>query len=146
MTEPQTPSHKPQLSTPKPRPQNRQPCHQQPEVNYLPCFENDDLPCGLHVFHVVCRVNHHSRNRVNSSLQVAGGMKKEKILGPHFTVSLTCYMVALRGGAFAYERGITVYTQLTTHPTHVNMFTCAGGSAGAGCRPEGNPGANEWFL
>ena len=27
-----------------------------PEVNYLPCFENDDLPCRLHVFHVVCRV------------------------------------------------------------------------------------------
>ena len=24
--------------------------HQQPEVNYLPCFENDDLPCRLHVF------------------------------------------------------------------------------------------------
>ena len=47
--------------------------HQQPEVNHLPCFENDDLPCRLHVFHVVCRVNHHSRNRVNSSLQVAGG-------------------------------------------------------------------------
>ena len=44
-----------------------------PEVNYLPCFENDDLPRRLHVFHVVCRVNHHSRNRVNNSLRVAGG-------------------------------------------------------------------------
>ena len=32
--------------------------HQQPEVNYLPCFENDDLPCRLHEKHVVCRVNH----------------------------------------------------------------------------------------
>ena len=47
--------------------------HQPPEVNYLPCFKIDDLPCILHVFHVVCRVNNHSRNRVNSSLQVAGG-------------------------------------------------------------------------
>ena len=46
--------------------------HQQPVVNYLPCFENDDVPCRLHVFHVVCRVHHRSRNRVNSSLQVAG--------------------------------------------------------------------------
>ena len=47
--------------------------HQQPEVNYLPCFENDDLPCRLHEKHVVCRENHRFRNRVNSSLQVAGG-------------------------------------------------------------------------
>ena len=51
--------------------------HQQPEVNYLPCFENDDLPCRLHEKHVVCRVNHHSRSRVDSSLQVAGGRKSE---------------------------------------------------------------------
>ena len=47
--------------------------HQQPEVNYSPCFENDHLPCRLHVFHVVCRVNHYSRNKVDSSLQVVGG-------------------------------------------------------------------------
>ena len=47
--------------------------HQQPEVNYLPCFENDDLPCSLNVFHEVCRVNQHSRNGANSSLQVGGG-------------------------------------------------------------------------
>ena len=47
--------------------------HRQPEVNYLPCFGNDDLPCRLHKKHVVCRVNHRSRNRVNSSPQVAGG-------------------------------------------------------------------------
>ena len=53
-------------------PSARPSCHQQPQVNYLPCFENGDLPCRLHVFHVVW-VNHHSRNRVNSSLQVAGG-------------------------------------------------------------------------
>jgi len=52
--------------------------HQQPEVNYLTCFENDDLPCRLHVFHVVCRVNHYSRNRVNNSLQVAGGCPPPK--------------------------------------------------------------------
>ena len=37
--------------------------HQPPEVNYLPCLENDDLPCRLHEKHVVCRVNHRSRNR-----------------------------------------------------------------------------------
>ena len=49
-------------------------CHLPPEVNYSTCFENDDLPCRLHEKHVVCRVNHHSRNRVNKSLQVAGGV------------------------------------------------------------------------
>ena len=49
------------------------PLHQPPEVNYIPCFENDELPCRLHVFHVVCRANHRFRNRVNSSLQVVGG-------------------------------------------------------------------------
>ena len=48
-------------------------CHQQPEVNYSPCFEKDDSPCRLHEKHVVCRVNHHSRNGLNSSLQVVGG-------------------------------------------------------------------------
>ena len=42
-------------------------------MNYLPFLENDDLPFRLHLFHVVSRVNHHSRNRVNSSLQVVGG-------------------------------------------------------------------------
>ena len=47
--------------------------HQQPEVNYLPCFENDDLPSRLHEKHVVYRVKNRSRNRINSSLQVAGG-------------------------------------------------------------------------
>ena len=41
-----------------------------------------------HEKHVVCRVNHHSRNRVNSSLQVAGGRFK----------SATCsHCCALRG-------------------------------------------------
>ena len=44
--------------------------HQQPEVNYSGRFEKGDFPCRLHVFDVVCRVNHHSRNRVNSSLEV----------------------------------------------------------------------------
>ena len=48
-------------------------CHQQPEVNYSPCFENDYLPCRLHEKHAVCRANHHSRNRVNGSLQVLSG-------------------------------------------------------------------------
>ena len=50
--------------------------HQPPEVNYLPCFENDDLPSRLHVFHVfhaVCRGNRPSQNGLNSSLQVVGG-------------------------------------------------------------------------
>ena len=31
------------------------------------------IPCRLHVFHEVCRVNHHSRSWVNSSLQVLSG-------------------------------------------------------------------------
>ena len=53
--------------------------HQQPDVTYLPCFENDDLSCRLHVFHVVCRANHHSRSRVNSSLQVVGGCKPSTV-------------------------------------------------------------------
>ena len=35
--------------------------HQQPEVTYLPCFENDDLPCRLHEKHVVCSVNHQGK-------------------------------------------------------------------------------------
>ena len=55
--------------------------HQQPEVNYLPSFENDDLPCRLHEKNVVCRVNHRSRNRVNSSLQVAGGRHAPRARG-----------------------------------------------------------------
>jgi len=46
--------------------------HQQSEVNYLPCFQDDDLPFRLHEKHAVCKV-HRSRNRVNSSHQVAGG-------------------------------------------------------------------------
>ena len=46
---------------------------QQPQVNYSPCFKNDDLPCRVNSGTLPCRVNDHSRNRVNSSLQVAGG-------------------------------------------------------------------------
>ena len=50
------------------------PSHQPPEVNYLGCFENDDLPCSYMFFHVVCRVSHHSRNGLNNSLQVLSGV------------------------------------------------------------------------
>ena len=50
--------------------------HQPPLVDYSPSFENDYLPSRLHEQHVVCRVNHRSRNRVNSSLQVAGGWRR----------------------------------------------------------------------
>jgi len=66
--------------------------HRQPEVNYPPCFKNDDLPCRLHVFHVFCRVNHHSRNRVNSSLQVAGGSHVQIMERgvPLYTADCTC--------------------------------------------------------
>ena len=51
------------------------PCksHQPPEVNYSPCFENDDLPCRVKSKTFLCRMNQGSRNRVDSSLQVVGG-------------------------------------------------------------------------
>ena len=59
--------------------------HQQPEVKYSPCFENDDLPCRLHEKHVVFRVNPRSRNRVDSSLQVDGGCSSSPWGGRRFT-------------------------------------------------------------
>ena len=34
--------------------------HQPPEVNYLGRFEKGDLPCRLHVFHVVFRANRYT--------------------------------------------------------------------------------------
>jgi len=51
-------------------------CHLPPEVNYLPCFENDGLPCMVKFQTLPCRVNHHSRNRVNSSLLADGGWRE----------------------------------------------------------------------
>ena len=47
--------------------------HQPPEVNYFPRFKKGDFSWRLHEKHAVCRVNHHSRNRVDSSLQVVSG-------------------------------------------------------------------------
>ena len=49
------------------------PYHHPPEVNCLPCFENDDLPCRVKSGTLLFRVNPGSRNRVNSLLQEVGG-------------------------------------------------------------------------
>ena len=35
------------LDSPWERKETHQSSHQPPEVNYVPCFENDDLPCRV---------------------------------------------------------------------------------------------------
>ena len=46
--------------------------HQPPEVNYLPCLENDDSPCRKKVRMLLCRVNRHAQKGFKGSLGVAG--------------------------------------------------------------------------
>ena len=42
--------------------------HQPPEEKYSPCLKNDDSPCRIKSQTLLCRVNHHSRKGVKSSL------------------------------------------------------------------------------